>query len=111
MSPRCSRPDRSSVAQDDLPKTSLDQLDEIERHLNKGAAFSDWLGIRVYEPEHAEGGEVVWHLRRNPSAKVKNILAIGVYEGDAFVTKDVAKVAKTYAYVHCRTRFTQGGRL
>ncbi|KAL9963542.1 hypothetical protein ACROYT_G027060 [Oculina patagonica] len=35
----------------DCPKTSLDELDKVERHLNKGLPFSDWLGIRVYEPE------------------------------------------------------------
>ncbi|KAL9964566.1 hypothetical protein ACROYT_G028222 [Oculina patagonica] len=34
----------------DCPKTSLDEFDKVERHLNQGAAFSDWLGIRVYEP-------------------------------------------------------------
>lgn len=35
-----------------LPKkTSLDELDEDERH--EGAAFSDWFGIRVDEPERA----------------------------------------------------------
>jgi len=45
----------------DWPKTSLDELDKVERHLNQGTAFSDWLGIRVYEPERGE--EVVWHLR------------------------------------------------
>ena len=32
------------------PKTSLDELDKVERHLNQGAAFSDWLGIRVMSP-------------------------------------------------------------
>ena len=36
------------------PKTSLDELDRVERHLNQGAAFSDWLGIRVYKPERVE---------------------------------------------------------
>ena len=27
------------------PKTSLDELDKVERHLNQGAAFLDWLGF------------------------------------------------------------------
>ena len=49
------------------PKTSLDELEKVEMHLNKGAAFSDWLGIRVYVPERV-GTEVVWHLTRNPAA-------------------------------------------
>ncbi|KAL9983295.1 hypothetical protein ACROYT_G005442 [Oculina patagonica] len=34
----------------DWPKISRDELDEVERHLKQGAAFSDWLGFRVYEP-------------------------------------------------------------
>jgi len=43
----------------DYPKTSLDELDKVEAHLNQGAVFSSWLGIRVYEPERREDGEVV----------------------------------------------------
>jgi len=43
----------------DYPKTSLDKLDKVEGHLNQGAVFSSWLGIRVYEPERREDGEVV----------------------------------------------------
>ena len=59
------------------------------------------MGIRVYEPERMEG-EVVWHLRWNPPAKLTNILTIGIYEGHAFGIKDISKLAKTYACVHCR---------
>jgi len=85
----------------DFPKTSLDELDKVERHLNQGAAFPDWLGIRVFESEREEDGEVVWHLRRNPPPKLTNILAIGIYEVHA-VIKDIEKLAKTYACVHCQ---------
>ena len=53
-------------------------------HLNKGAAFSDWLDIRVYVPEQAKDAKAVWHLTRNPAAQVKNIMTIGVFEGHAF---------------------------
>ena len=67
----------------DWPKTSLDELDKVERHLNQGAAFPDWLGIRVFEPERGEDGEVVWHLGRNLPPKLTNILTIGIYEGHA----------------------------
>ena len=95
---RGARPDRSTTAArepakgffklraapNDSLKTSLDELDRVERHLNQGAAFSEWLSIRVYEPVRVEG-EVVWHLRRNPPAKLTNILTIGIYEGHAFV--------------------------
>ena len=94
------------AAPNDIPKTSLDEFDKVERHLNQGAPFSDWFGIRVYEPERTEG-ELVWHLRRNPPAKLTNILTIGIYEGHAFFIKDISKLARTYACVHCRSRFTQ----
>ena len=89
------------------PRTDLDILENVERHLNQGEAFSDWLGIRVYEPERGEDGTVVWHLRRSPSTCLKNILTIGVYEGHAFVIKDITKLAKTYECGDCRQRFTQ----
>lgn len=92
-----------SAIPNDCPKTSLNELDRVERHLNQGAAFSDWLRIRVYEPEREEDGEVGWHLRRNPSDK--NILTIGAFDGHAFVIKDIARLAKTYVCVHCRARF------
>ena len=58
---RGARPDRSTkVAQGlaksffklrnmptNCPKTSLHELEKVEMHLNKGTAFSDWLGIMV----------------------------------------------------------------
>ena len=69
------------------------------------------MGIRVYEPERMEDGEVVWHLRRKPPAKLTNILTIGIYEGHAFFIKDISKLAKIYACVHCRSRFTQACNL
>ena len=122
---RGSRADRSTTAARELAKsffnliaipqdcrkTSLDELDEVEKHLNKKQNFKDWLAICVYEPERMEDGEVVWHLRRKPPAKLTNILTIGIYEGHAFVIKDVTKLAKTYACVHCRSRFTKACNL
>ena len=121
---RGARPDRSTTAArelaksffelratpNDCPKTSLDELDRVERHLNQKLDFSDWLGIRVYEPERVEG-EVVWHLRRNPPAKLTNILTIGIYEEHAFVIKDISKLARTYTCVHCSGRFLQAFNL
>ena len=38
-------------------------------------------------------------------------MAIGVFEGHAFVIKDIKKLAKTYACAHCNARFTQAGSL
>ena len=122
---RGSRPDRSTTAARELAKsffnliatpqnsrkTSLDELGEVEKHLNKKQIFKDWLGIRVYEPERLEDGEVVWHLRRTPPAKLTNILTIGIYEGHAFFIKDISKLAKIYACVHCRSRFTKACNL
>ena len=49
----------------------------------------------------------IWHLRRNPADKLTIILTIGVYEGHAFVRKNISKLANIYACVHCRTRFTK----
>ena len=40
--------------QNDSPRTSLDELDDVEKHLNKGANFSDWIGIRFMSQS---GGE------------------------------------------------------
>ena len=77
-------------------KTSLDELDKVEAHLNQATAVSSWFGIRVYEPERLEDSEVVWHLRINANPKLKNILTIGIYEGHAFLIKDITKLAKTY---------------
>ena len=120
------RPDRSTTAArelaksffnlivtpNDCRKTSLDELEQVERHLTQKLDFSNWLGIRVHEPECVvRVGEVVWHIRRNPPAKLTNILTIGIYEGHAFVIKDISKLAKTYACLHCRARFTQACQL
>ena len=115
------RPDRSTKAAQglaksffklrntptDCVKTSLNELEKVEMHLNKGTAFSGWLGIRVYVPERIDEKEVVWHLARNPASKLKNIMTIGIYEKHAFLIKDMAKLAKTYACIHCKARFTQ----
>ena len=122
---RGSRPDRSTTVArglaksffkletmpTDCPKTSLDELDKLEKHLNQGAAFADWLGIRVYVPEKGKDAEAVWHLTRNPAAQLKNIMTIGVFEGHAFLIKDVAKLVKTYACVHCNSRLTKAVKL
>ena len=122
---RGSRPDRSTTAARELAKgffnlkvvpqdcckTSLDELDEVEKHLNKKQIFKDCLGIRVYEPERLQNSEVVWHLSRTPPAKLTNILTIGIYEGHAFYIKDISKIAKVYVCVHCRSRSTQACNL
>ena len=60
------RPDRSTEAARNIAKsfyklesmptnwvgkTSMDELEKVEMHLNKGKPFAEWLGIRVYTPE------------------------------------------------------------
>ena len=118
------RPDRSTKAAQDLAKsffklrnaptdcskTSLDELEKVEMHLNKGTAFSGWVGIRVYVPERV-GTEVEWHLTRNPVAQFKNIMTIGIFGEHAFLIRDITKLAKTYACVHCNARFTRNDSL
>ena len=118
---RGSRPDRSTTAARELAKgffnlkaapqdcrkTSLDKLDEVEKHLIKNKFSKIGWGIRVYEPERLQNGEVVWHLIRTPPAKLTNILTIGIYEGHAFIIKDITKIAKVYVCVHCRSRSTK----
>ena len=73
---RGARPDRSTQAArevaksffklsgrpDGVEKTSLDELEKVEKHLNKNTPFSDWIGIRVYEPERGADGELRWFL-------------------------------------------------
>ena len=90
-----------------VPKTSLDQLDHVEKHLNEGLALADWLGIRVYEPEPQENGEILRHLRKNPSDKLKNKIPIGIYEGHALLIKD-NKIPKLYACVNFQARSAKG---
>ena len=92
---------------DIVPRTCLDELDKVEGYLNKGKQLREWIGIRVYEPERQENGEIYWHLRKNPSDKLKNIMTIGIYEGHAFLIKDITKLAKTYVCNDCRGRFTK----
>jgi len=59
-----------------IPRTSLDELDKVERHLNHELQLSDWLRVRVYEPERQKNNEILWHLGKNPSDKLKNITTI-----------------------------------
>lgn len=105
------RPDRSTQAvrelvksflklrimQNDFVKTSLgDELDKVERHLNQGKQFSDWLGIRVYDPKRQENDEIQWHLKKNPSNKLKNIRTIRFIKGTRFSSNIWTTSAKLY---------------
>ena len=77
---------------DIVPRTCLDELDKVEQYLNKGKRLREWLGIRAYEPERQQNGEIYWHLRKNPSDKLKNIMTIGIHECHAFLIKDITKL-------------------
>ena len=129
------RPDRSTEAArdlaksfyklrntpNDLAKTSLEDLEKVETHLNKGKALAEWAAIRVYIPELINENEIefgletcpriVWHLMRNPPTQIKNIITIGVYGDHAFLIKDIAKLANVYECNHCHARFTQACHL
>ena len=96
-----------SATQTDAPTTSLDELDRVERFLNKGLHTSSWMGIRVYVPQRNRDGEITWLLERNPAACIKNIVTIGAHAGHAFLIKDIKKLGRHYQCAHCSQRFTQ----
>ena len=48
----------------DIPKTSMNELEKVEKYLNAGAPASEWLGF-------LEDETVVWHLFRRAPARVK----------------------------------------
>ena len=96
---------------DIVPRTCLRELDKVDGHLNKGKQLREWIGIRVYEPKRQENGEIYWHLKKNPSDKLKNIMTIGIHEGHAFLIKDITKLAKTYVCSDCQGRFTKACHL
>ena len=52
------------------------KLDKVEQYLNKGKQLQEWIGIRVYEPELQQNGEIYWHLRKEPFWQAENIMTI-----------------------------------
>ena len=48
---------------------------------------------------------------KKPSDKLKNIMTVGIYERQAFLIKDIIKLAKTYVCNNCRARFTKACHL
>ena len=88
---------RGFVKSDPVPRTSLDELNKVEGYLNKVKQL-------LFRQEN---GDIHWHLGKNPSDKLKNVMTIGIYEGHAFLIKDINKLAKTYACKNCQARFTQ----
>lgn len=91
-------------------KTSLDDLEKVEKHLNKGKPLEDWLGFRVYEPIK-EGDTIHWSLKRASPERITKIITIGVYDGHAFLIKNIDKLAKIYRCCHSNARFTQSWNL
>ena len=45
-------------------KPSLDELDNVERYLNREKRPSKWLGIRGYKPEREVDGEFLWFVKK-----------------------------------------------
>lgn len=70
-------------------KTSLNELDNVERYLNANKPLEKWLGIRLYEPERTEAEEVVWYLCRNTIPQIKNLVTIEVFDGYTFLFKEI----------------------
>ena len=95
----------------DCQRTTLDELDKVEWHLNQRKLLLEWLGIRVFEPEREADGEVIWHLRHNPSDVLKNIVTIGIYDGHASVIKNINRLARVHVCIYCRDRFTEARNL
>lgn len=91
------------TAPNNIPRTSLDELDKVERHLNQRLPLTDWLCIRVYEPEREDDREVIWHLRKNPPDKLKNILTIGIYDGYASLIKDINRLTRTHVCIYLQS--------
>ena len=83
----------------------------MEQYLNRGKQLKYWIGIRAYEPVRQENGDINWYLSRNCSDKLKDIITIGIYEGHAFLIKDIKKLAKTYVCNDCGGQFTQAFNL
>ncbi len=95
-----------------IPKTSLDELEKIEKHyIYQGQAFEYWLGIRVYESERQKESVVVWQLKRSLPAKLTDVMTIDIYDGHAFLIKTIEKLAKVYKRSHCHARFTRNNNL
>ena len=92
---------------DIVPRTSLKELQKVEQYLNKEKQLREWIEIRAYVPVRQENGEIYWHLRKSPSGKLKNIMTIGIYEGHAFLIKDITKLAKTSVCNDCGGHFTR----
>ena len=61
----------------------------------------------VFQPKLQEYGEIVWHLRRNLSNKIKDVMTIGIYDGRALLIKYIRKLARRYACMRCKARFTK----
>ena len=89
----------------DKGPTALDDLRKIESHFK--------LGIRVYEPV-ADGLSADWILRRQP-AHYDEVgtpsMTIGIYNGLAFLIKDIKKLANQYLCGQCNARFTKASNL
>jgi len=111
---RCEREAKSLAAQffssptsNNVPKTALKDLDKVERFLNKGKPVTEWLGIRVYEPERQEDEQVNWVLVRKAPAKLKNSMTLGYYSEHAFLIKNIDKLASVFECKDCQQKFTQ----
>ena len=92
----------------DCPRTALFELDKVEHFLNQNKPVKDWTGFRVVEPVKNDKRDfIVWQLIRQSPATVQNIVNLGVFEGHAFLIKNLDRISKFYACQHCHARFTK----
>ena len=99
---------KHKTAPNNFPRTSLGELNQVERYLNQGSLTAVWLGSRVsYKPKRGAGGAVILHLMQNASDKLRNVLPIGDYDRRVFLIIDIGRLARVYVCAYYRARFTE----
>jgi len=84
-----------------VPKTSLDELKNVENYLNQEIFLLFGSGFELHSiPERLKDDKVSWYLIRAPSAKRTTIMRIGIYGEHAFLIKSIEKLARLFECKH-----------
>ena len=67
----------------------------------RGKSYQNGLALES-DPERQESGEIIFYLRKQPLASLKNIIMTGIYEVHGFLIKDIKKLAKLYDCTPCK---------
>lgn len=95
------------ITPNNIAKTSLDQLDKIERHLNQELLLADWQGNRVYALEHQENGEILWYLFTAPFRQAEeHNYDLNLRRSHIFYQR-YQQTSKVYAWVNCQSMFNK----